>query len=219
MHGRNRVGTALALCLWAGAADAATWVRYSFTGAGTALYLGPSAPLGQTRSVSFAGQAYVDLDAHAVDWALGQPWYSDGGTSFASYATLGGTPATATAGRATLGLAISDVGIGGGFQNWAVAALLPGVLGTDGRFPVFPGTQAVTGDVLFGIGNSRSSYTGTGRLSALSMEQVAGPGSWVLSVSPGPIPEPGTWATVLLGFALLGGGLRYRRRAPRVAFD
>ncbi len=32
------------------------------------------------------------------------------------------------------------------------------------------------------------------------------------------VPEMGTWATMLIGFGLLGGGARYRRRRVRLAF-
>lgn len=32
------------------------------------------------------------------------------------------------------------------------------------------------------------------------------------------VPEPATWATMLLGFGMMGGSLRYRRRKPISAF-
>jgi PEP-CTERM motif len=36
--------------------------------------------------------------------------------------------------------------------------------------------------------------------------------------NPGAVPEPATWAMLLLGFGLLGGALRYGRRTTKVAF-
>jgi hypothetical protein len=38
------------------------------------------------------------------------------------------------------------------------------------------------------------------------------PPTQVPTVTPA-VPEPGTWATMLLGFALMGGALRFRRRS------
>lgn len=32
------------------------------------------------------------------------------------------------------------------------------------------------------------------------------------------VPEPATWAMLILGFGMVGGAMRYRRRAPKVAF-
>ena len=210
---------ALVLSLWATGAEAATWIRYSFTGTGTARYVGATPPGTELRAVTFTGQVFVDLDQHVLNPMTGQLWAADGGTSFAGWSMTGGLPYTATAGPGTLGLTMNEGNAASGFQNWTVAALLSGGLGADGRFPVFSAAQPVTGDVAFSVGNFRSSYTGTGRISSLSVARVDAPGSWILSVAPGPVPEPGTWATVLLGFALLGAGLRYRRRSTQVSFN
>ncbi|MBL9070670.1 MAG: PEPxxWA-CTERM sorting domain-containing protein [Sphingopyxis sp.] len=37
-----------------------------------------------------------------------------------------------------------------------------------------------------------------------------------ISVENAAVPEPATWATMLLGFGLIGGAMRYRRRKPSV---
>lgn len=34
----------------------------------------------------------------------------------------------------------------------------------------------------------------------------------------GAVPEPATWAMMLVGFGLIGGGARYRRRAVKIAY-
>jgi hypothetical protein len=36
----------------------------------------------------------------------------------------------------------------------------------------------------------------------------------ITGLSMTPLPEPATWATMLLGFGMMGGALRYRRRKP-----
>lgn len=211
-----KASTAMALCLWATGADAATWVRYGFTGTGTARNQSAYGPAATTQPISFSGQVYVDLDRHVADIMTGELWNSDGVRNFSSASMFGGQPYTATAGVGTLALSAAENGGSSGFQTWTVAALLSGGLGADGRFPVFTGTQAASGSVTFNIGNNRSSSTGSGQLSAITMARVDAPGSWILSISPGPVPEPATWATLILGFAMLGAGMRYRRRSTSV---
>lgn len=205
----------MALCLWATGADAATWVRYGFAGTGTARNYSYAGGVPALQAVSFSGQVYVDLDRNVADVLTGRLWNSDGGTQFSALSMFGGAYA-ATAAPSALNLSANENGGGSGFQTWTVAALLSGGLGADGRFPLFTGTQAASGDIFFNLGNFRSSWNGTGQLSALTATRVDGPGSWLLSITPGPVPEPATWATLLLGFAVLGAGMRYRRRSTRV---
>lgn len=216
MGARAGTATAMAMCLWATGADAATWVRYGFSGTGSATNLSAGSYPGMVQPVAFSGQVYVDLDRHVADFMTGQFWNSDGGTFFSTPSAYGGLPYTAAAGPGSLNLSVSENGGSSGFQTWSVAALLSNGLGADGRFPLFTGTQAASGTVAFNVGNNRSALKGSGQISALTMARVDAPGAWLLSITPGPVPEPTTWATLILGFAVLGAGMRYRRRSTRV---
>jgi len=60
-------------------------------------------------------------------------------------------------------------------------------------------------------------FTGSGA-SRLLFQVAAGPGRWQLdnvAIAPTPaaVPEPATWAMMLVGFGLAGTGLRKRHRS------
>lgn len=46
----------------------------------------------------------------------------------------------------------------------------------------------------------------------------AGAGSLRLSITAAAVPEPATWAMMLLGFGMVAGAARYRRRSANVSF-
>lgn len=87
------------------------------------------------------------------------------------------------------------------------------------------GSQAFTGQQLIdsGIANgSQSSSVTNGRLTFFANSGVSISGLTIRSsqnsaevdnfATIGAVPEPGTWATMLLGFGVIGGAMRRRRR-------
>ena len=51
----------------------------------------------------------------------------------------------------------------------------------------------------------------------VSTSQSGGKNFLITGLTMTPVPEPATWATMLLGFGMIGGSLRYRRRKPVAA--
>jgi hypothetical protein len=108
-------------------------------------------------------------------------------------------------------------------------------LSSDGALPNYfdvnwNGTL-VTGSALTNVPDQRPNYTlysfnllGTGSDTLLFHEQNI-PAYWALddvSLDPagttGGVPEPATWAMMLLGFGIVGGAMRARRQRVRVRF-
>lgn len=50
-----------------------------------------------------------------------------------------------------------------------------------------------------------------------SLDTQGGRGSLTISLVSA-VPEPGTWAMMIVGFGMVGGALRYRRRSTKVTF-
>jgi len=205
---------AVAMVLTAAPAAAATWVRYSFSGVGTAQAAGAGV-IGTpaTSAVSFLGQATVDLDAHVMNFAAGELWSADGTGRFTALSPADLAPLRAVATAGTLALSSAAGTDTTGLQRWNLSALLPAPLGVGtgaGGFPVFAGTQGVGGTVDFQVGNRRAGWTGTGVVTELSVERVQGPQAWFLSVGASPVPEPAAWAMMLLGFGAVGWAVRRR---------
>ncbi|MCW2395902.1 MULTISPECIES: PEPxxWA-CTERM sorting domain-containing protein [unclassified Sphingobium] len=64
---------------------------------------------------------------------------------------------------------------------------------------------------VYGLPPGSGGGSGTGTLTSLTVttyEGSAGGGSVFVSVVPNAVPEPATWAMMILGFGLLGGALR-----------
>lgn len=76
-------------------------------------------------------------------------------------------------------------------------------------------TDAFTQE-LFNQGGYIAANGGTFSLLAYSTPTLVGTGTAELTLV-APIPEPGTWAMLLIGFGLVGGTMRYRRRALALA--
>lgn len=66
-------------------------------------------------------------------------------------------------------------------------------------------TPDVAGTVSFGVGTSSNNGTGP-KLDSLSLSIARATGGGV-----GAVPEPGTWAMLILGFGAVGAALRHRR--------
>jgi PEP-CTERM motif len=76
-------------------------------------------------------------------------------------------------------------------------------------------TQFVSTD-FFRFVNSQPDFTlGTYQLNSI----VSGRSELTISeLATGAVPEPGTWAMLILGFGMVGGAIRYRRRSMTMAF-
>lgn len=63
-------------------------------------------------------------------------------------------------------------------------------------------------------------FTGTGSdtLSFLSGPGFSNGGIFLDAVSVAAVPEPAAWAMLIMGFGLVGGAMRYRKRATKVSF-
>lgn len=106
--------------------------------------------------------------------------------------TFGGTPQTASISFGTFLISALDIsGTSLGFTQYAGPALFSLVDGS----PVF--------------------NTGTFDLSSIT----SGPATITISeAASGAVPEPATWAMMLIGFGAVGAAARYRRRKVRVTF-
>jgi hypothetical protein len=62
-----------------------------------------------------------------------------------------------------------------------------------------------------GVANDRYRVNGNGTISAFGPATSS-------PVNVGAVPEPSTWAMMLIGFAMVSGAARNRRRAPRIVF-
>lgn len=75
-------------------------------------------------------------------------------------------------------------------------------------------TDAFTQE-LYSQGGYIAANGGSFSLIAYSTPTLVGTGTANLSLVA--VPEPGTWAMLLIGFGIVGGTMRYRRRAPALA--
>ena len=99
---------------------------------------------------------------------------------------------------------VSNVAVAGEASNRTVSAYVLGMFTPSG---ILSGYEA-------GLASTTLSFTQTGMAGATS-------GSFSLASPPAPIPavpEPAIWGMMLVGFGLIGGAMRYRRRSATVTF-
>lgn len=99
---------------------------------------------------------------------------------------------------------VTSVNVDGDVNNRTVSAYILGIFTPTGTMSGYSA----------GAASTTFSFTQTGLSAATS-------GSFTLASPPSPIPaipEPATWAMMMVGFGLTGGFLRYRRRSSKVVF-
>jgi hypothetical protein len=119
------------------------------------------------------------------------------------------------------GIAFAIADVAGTFQYGATTRTTPQpinffnasqrgglVVGTD-FFLAFDGPQLYTG----------TEAAPTFRIGSFTLATLSGGSPIALTIAEVPaIPEPASWALMLAGFAMVGGAIRYRRRATSVAY-
>ena len=73
-------------------------------------------------------------------------------------------------------------------------------------------TLGSTGQTEFRFINNLPNLAGTQTLTIMGSSGGEGSYSGTIAFSPGVIPEPATWAMMILGFGMVGAGLRMARR-------
>lgn len=108
-------------------------------------------------------------------------------------------------------------------QTYTLSFALLSDGGTPNSFSVlFGGSNplSLTNAPAFGYTTYSYNLLATSASTNLQFDFRDDPGFWGLdnvSVTAA-VPEPATWAMMLLGFGMMGGMLRYRRRSTKVAF-
>lgn len=186
---------ALAMVLGAGQAEAVRWVAYSVSGTGTATDFDLDSRTSRSYDAAFSALVVVDLDPTVG----GEPYTSTGSSFYYSaFYTTSSATKTATFDPAYL-VAAQYVGTevyrtvfdlrSGGPVNFQQSSYL--IAGTPRA-----GTTFVGSATYLDVRNAGSSV----------VPQI--PWTFSLAVS---VPEPATWATLLLGFGAIGIGARRRR--------
>lgn len=201
----GKFAAAAVLAFTAGQAEAATWLRYTVLGVGTETdydYRGSAietrGPVPKLLIVSFV----IDVDQYPTStYTFGFPDYGLVTTS----ASIAGNRLTASGTRGeskfTTGFQL-DLSFTGGFPENA--------------FPRSFSTDNVTGTLSAYASyslNFVSQQTFTAAISRIGVEQVAAYGPFQISA----IPEPATWAMMIVGVGAIGAGARRSRRLLRVA--
>ncbi len=133
----------------------------------------------------------------------GAGWAGDGSNYYGSGS--GGFGAPSFAGGAGSGL----YGASGGFGGGGGGVDSPGYGGAGGGGGFSGGAGGIAG------GGGGGSFLSVRALNGLLQTGVnAGNGSASITYFGASVPEPGTWATLLSGFGLIGSLLRWRRRKP-----
>lgn len=85
---------------------------------------------------------------------------------------------------------------------------------TDGR----PGATATPSDLGLRYGEAGAYYYGYARFTGSTLTRVAFEDRVNTAIRAGAVPEPATWAMMVMGFGMLGGAMRYRRRSTRTVY-
>lgn len=80
------------------------------------------------------------------------------------------------------------------------------------------GTITRNGDQLGLTGSGFFNFTGLQRTAGIFSLTAQGNNVTSFSASVAAVPEPATWAMMLMGFGMVGAAMRYRRRTTKVAF-
>jgi uncharacterized membrane protein YgcG len=108
-------------------------------------------------------------------------------------------------------------GSGGGPAFVPLGANIPGAA------PVLSSPTPTSGGAAGGPGTSGPGAIGTfpGGGGSSGGGSISGPNNLVVPAPPpvGAVPEPGSWALMILGFGLIGSGLRRSQRAMRAALS
>lgn len=118
----------------------------------------------------------------------------------------------------TNGVTITNIGSSNLSSNFAFSF-------TDRTLPFSAVSIRSTNQV---TGFTQDNVSVTGGVLTIRLSSVANGNSWFAkggsvslkleSAAPAAVPEPATWALMVAGFGLVGGAVRRRRRATRVAF-
>jgi hypothetical protein len=175
---------------------------------GTALAFGCTAGSAAAAEIVGACNALTDLSVQASECA---GWY---GGNLLNNAHV----AEQTAALSLIGLNWDG--------NWGTVDLTKVNAGGSGQ-NVFDFNGALDGDVWIGIHKGKGGkdgFEGTGffRLTASDLDAVSlnlkGASSAVVYAQHSAVPEPGTWAMLLVGFGAMGAAMRKRKLAtPRVS--
>lgn len=193
---------ASSLALSPALAAAATWVQYDIYGAGDYYTSDQSAdPTVYTHDhAALHGTFFIDLDAadHGVPPIPIDPpidWYS----AAASHSAL------------TFHYQLVE-DCRYGCVEWGVNLQF-----APGSFSTFPAhvPALVRGDFYWTAGSHWSSEDATGAITVVKSKLVDAPGPWRFDVRA--VPEPASWAMMLIGFGAIGGALR-RGRKPAITF-
>jgi PEP-CTERM motif len=107
----------------------------------------------------------------------------------------------------------------------------PNRIGASSQYTIVDGLGATlfsSGPIVIGATGNLSSTFNVNLTSANGIGILFGPESYNVGIdnidftvgdgTPGPVPEPSTWAMMIGGFGMIGGALRYRRRRTRISF-
>lgn len=141
------------------------------------------------------------------------PWWANGSFHFSPRSCGDSTVLGATVNQVTFGKTgeqNTDVGLASGCGGQALTLqpgesvfVLAGLVALTNR----GGLLDALGTLDVGIDPVATVYTGTGQSVGVAGLNAA------LSGAPAPVPEPKTWALLIIGFGAVGAGLRTRKRA------
>ncbi|WP_445192376.1 CHRD domain-containing protein [Sphingomonas sp. Tas61C01] len=193
--------------------------RASATLAMAGLSLGLTTPAAAVTTFSTTMQGINENPPVAsAGLGLGQLVLSDDMNSFSVTITYSGLSSTAVAGHVHCCAPI------GSNASVAIGFTVPGgvagtIMGTYNLLDMSIYNGAfLTASGGTGAGARMAFITGlNGGLAYLNIHTAVNPGGEIRGQL-GVVPEPATWAMMILGFGLMGAAIRYRRKSSRVSF-
>ncbi|HEX6783372.1 MAG TPA: FxDxF family PEP-CTERM protein [Sphingomicrobium sp.] len=162
--------------------------------------------------VNLAGPPTVSVNGNVINIGFVQDPLASGSVQSPTSFTGGFDINNTAAGNYTFDLTTSSPGItftGGSITNLATMAVVNFLLGSSVSNPT-PNTELGLPSTFFGIGDYRIAWTGQ------NTDSVGSDAGVVHITSVPAVPEPATWAMMLLGFGGIGFAMR-RRRNPVLA--